>query len=192
MFDLSRFVDACRGALRKPDPARAVHDLMSEAISEPAAIEAALGAVQLPDGSTAQYNFLHQSPELTILNVVMPGGLQSPPHNHLIWAVIGMYQGRENNVFYRREGGGIVESGKRNLRAPEVMTLPPDIIHGISNPLARQSCGLHVYGGSLSNPARSLWNPFTFKEEAFQVAAMSGYEQELMRRARAHSGSALD
>ena len=27
------------------------------------------------------------------------------PHNHLMWAVIGVYSGREDNIFWRRVPG---------------------------------------------------------------------------------------
>lgn len=182
MFDFSRFAEACQTSLKMPDPADAVRKIMSDAMTVPTSIESALGTEELNEGDSAKYVFLHQSPALTILKVVMPGNLLSPPHNHLIWAVIGIYKGRENNIFYRREGDRIVETGRRDLVAPEVMMLTPDVIHGISNPIAHQSYALHVYGGSLANPARSLWNPFTLKEEPFQIPALLNYEREMMQR----------
>ncbi len=181
MFEVSRFVESCRQATNTGDPAQTVHAIMTRIIPDTAAIEAALGRVELQDATSAQYRFLHQSPELTVMHVTMPGHLQSPPHNHLVWAVIGIYRGRENNVFYRREHDAIAETGRRNLAAPEVMTLAPDVIHGIANPLPVPSCALHVYGGSLANPLRSLWNPFTFQEEPFQISALSRYESEMTR-----------
>lgn len=183
MFDVSRFTDACRRALEKPSPAHAIQEIMSEAVADAAAIEAALESEAPAIGESAQYAFLHQSPDLTILKVVMPEHLSSPPHNHLVWAVIGMYKGRENNVFYRRDGERIVKAGRRNLVAPEVMVLAPDTIHGISNPLSGLSYALHVYGGTLANPARSLWNPFTLKEEPFQIPALLKYEREMAQLA---------
>ena len=39
-----------------------------------------------------------------------PGGVDSGmalnPHEHRMWAVIGMYGGQEDNAFYRRAAGG--------------------------------------------------------------------------------------
>ena len=165
------------------DPIRTASEMLSNTIKDPDAIDTALGAGDATDNESAQYTFLHQSRELTILRVIMPGHLQSPPHNHLVWAVVGMYRGNENNVFYRKKDGRIEMSGHRNLVSPEVMVLDADIIHGISNPLPQRSCALHVYGGALANPARSPWNPFTLSVESFQLPAMLKYERELMRQA---------
>ncbi len=182
MFEVSSFIEACQSALRSRNPPHAIGELMSKALADPSAMAAALGSGEPTNEHSADYLFLHQSPQLTVLKVAMPGRLLSPPHNHLTWVVVGMYSGQEDNVFYRREGARIVEAGRRQLAAPEVMLLAPDAIHGIANPLAQPSHALHVYGGSLANPARSLWNPFTLKEESFQVPAMLAYEKQLMQR----------
>jgi predicted metal-dependent enzyme (double-stranded beta helix superfamily) len=187
MFTTAQFIDDCRNALAMSEPTVAVNRILAEAIKDPGAIDAAIGPGDPSENESAQYHFLHQSPELTIMRVIMPEHLQSPPHNHLVWAVIGMYRGGENNVFYRRNGERIEESGRHNLSAPEVMELAADIIHGISNPLDRRSYALHVYGGSLANPARSLWNPFTLREEPFQLPAMLQYEREMMVRRLEHN-----
>ncbi len=181
-FELAGFIEACRSAQRSADPSLEVERLMSQALAKPKVMAAALGAGEPASGHSADYVFLHQSAELTVLKVAMPGKLRSPPHNHFTWAVVGMYAGEEDNVFYRREGSRIVESGRRRLVAPQAMRLARDTIHGIANPLPRPSHALHVYGASLANPARSLWNPFTLEEEPFQVPAMLAYERELMRR----------
>ncbi len=182
MFDLSRFIEACQSLLRIDDPSRAIEGLMSRALIDAGAMEAALGSGEPKNTHSADYTFLHQSPDLTVLKVGMPGALMSPPHNHLTWVVVGMYCGQEENIFYRRESARIVEMGWRRLVAPEVMRLAPDAIHGIANPLPQASHALHVYGASLANPARSLWNPFTLEEERFEVPAMLEYERQLMRR----------
>ena len=33
------------------------------------------------------------------------------PHEHRMWAVIGLYGGREDNTFYRRSPQGLVVAG---------------------------------------------------------------------------------
>jgi predicted metal-dependent enzyme (double-stranded beta helix superfamily) len=161
------------------DPLLIVSEIVSSAIKHPESIDIVLGPGNPDENETAQYQFLHQSPELTILRAIMPEHLKSPPHNHLVWAVIGIYRGSENNVFYRRNGDRIEEVGHHNLVAPEVTALDADVIHGISNPLAQRSYALHVYGGALANPARSVWNPFDFSEESFQLTALLKYEREM-------------
>ena len=181
MFDLSRFAQTCKDALRSPNAAIAVHQIVHDAIADPMSIAAALGQGQAHCDTKAQYIFLHQSPDLTIMQAITPRQFRSPPHNHLVWAVIGMYEGCERNTFYRRDGTRLREDSVRDVTAPEVIALAPDAIHGIANPLDRASYALHVYGGTLANPARSIWNPFTFEEEPFQLATMSQFEDAMNR-----------
>jgi len=179
MFSVPAFIDELRASIGSPDPAESVSRILSEAISQPAAIEAALQDAGLATTEMPQYAVLHQSPDLTVLHVVLPGGLKGPPHNHLAWVAIGMIRGREESIQYRRSGAGLVQTGRQELFAPGVMVLPADAIHEIRNPSAERSHALHVYGGSLANPGRSLWNPFTMQEERFEIAALERYEQEL-------------
>jgi len=183
-FDLDRFIHECRLALDQPDPAGAVSRMLSEALRDPQAMAAALPAATLDGSGAARYDFLHQDSRLSVLHVVMPAGLVSPPHNHLVWAVIGMYRGGEDSEFFVRDGTRLRPAGHRALRAPEVMRLEAEVIHGISNPLAEPSRALHVYGGALANPSRSLWAPDTLVEEPFQVERMLACEREHARRAR--------
>jgi len=100
---LPNFIEACRTALKQPDPAHAVWSIMSAIICDPAAIEAALRTEGQIDRNAAQYTFLHQSSDLTVMKVVMPGQLESPPHNHLAWVVIGMYRGARGKRLLSKE-----------------------------------------------------------------------------------------
>ena len=188
MFSLSQFVDACRSALEDSDPPIAVRHLISEAVGDPVAVEASLGRERRRQNEPSSYLFLYQSASLTILNAVIPPRLQSPPHNHLTWAVIGLYSGREDNIFYRRDGDRIIERGRQDLAPRDVMVLDTDTIHSISNPLPHRSYALHVYGGALDNPARSLWNPFTLEEEPFHLLTLLKYEREMMERTAGKGG----
>jgi predicted metal-dependent enzyme (double-stranded beta helix superfamily) len=90
-----------------------------------------------------------------------------------------MYEGAEKNTFYRLEGHRLLETGEQTATAPEVLTLASDVIHSIANPLSQPSRALHVYGGTLANPSRSLWNPRSFAQEPFQLSALMKYEQEM-------------
>ena len=98
MFETEEFVAACRSALDEHTPELAVKDLVSAAISRPGEIEAALGT---PEEGGIQT--LHRSDELTIINVIWPPGMAIYPHDHQLWAVIGLYGGQEDNTFFRRQ-----------------------------------------------------------------------------------------
>ena len=94
MFDLDTFVADCRAVLRESTPEVAVRELVERAAAQPGEMERVLGAPTW-GGFTA----LHRSPDLTVLNVVWAPGLAFYPHDHRMWAVIGLYGGREDNTF---------------------------------------------------------------------------------------------
>jgi predicted metal-dependent enzyme (double-stranded beta helix superfamily) len=111
-------------------------------------------------------NVIHSSPEITIINVVWAPNMTFMPHNHLTWAVIGLYAGREDNVFWRRTPGAIEAFGAKALFAGDVAVFPVDVIHSVTNPLPRFSAGIHIYGGDFLNMERRQWNPETLAEES--------------------------
>ena len=163
-FETAAFVDACRQALREPQPQLAVRDVLERATSSPSAIEAALGAQ--PE---AGLNTIHASPELTILHVVWPPGMALFPHDHRMWAAIGVYGGQEDNAFFRRgDDARLVASGGRQVRAREILLLGDDAIHAVTNPHQHEFTGaIHVYGGDFFATPRRAWTPDTLTEHAY-------------------------
>lgn len=71
-------------------------------------------------------------------------------HNHPKPAIIPLYPGREDNLFWRRtasgQGFGIEAMGGQALGRWDVALLGRDIIHTVVSPLSRISAGSHVYG----------------------------------------------
>jgi predicted metal-dependent enzyme (double-stranded beta helix superfamily) len=94
------------------------------------------------------------------------------PHNHNMWAVIGIFVGREDNVFWRRAGGRIEAAGARSLGVRDVTVLGPDVIHSVTNPVGKMTRAIHVYGGDFFAPARprSEWDPETLVERPWDLA----------------------
>jgi predicted metal-dependent enzyme (double-stranded beta helix superfamily) len=88
-----------------------------------------------------------------------------------MWAVIGIYTGREDNIFWRRVPGvpGRVEAASaKALSAGEAEPLGHNIIHSVTNPIPRLTGALHVYGGDFFNSTRrSEWDPETLTEQPF-------------------------
>jgi predicted metal-dependent enzyme (double-stranded beta helix superfamily) len=97
--------------------------------------------------------------EITVLKVVWAPGMRIPPHNHLMWAAIGLYGGQEDNTFYRRAVDGLSVSGGRELTTGDVAILGDDVIHAVANPRTSFAGAIHVYGGDLTRqPGRSEWD----------------------------------
>src|SRR5688572_7734405 len=169
VFELQQFIADCRAGLAGDEAHEYLRALVSRAVSEPSGTLKALGEPQ-----RAGLHELYRSAELTIVNVVWGPMMTIPPHNHAMWAVIGVYTGREDNIFWRRthdDSGRVQAAGARALSTGDVQALGRAVIHSVTNPIARLTGALHVYGGDFFNPAgRSEWNPQTLLEEPFDLA----------------------
>lgn len=174
-FDLPSFIEQCRAARAGSDPLEALRELMRHAMEDTKALGKAL------TGQPAGEGQLFRTDDLTILNVTLPPGLRTPPHDHTMWALIGIYEGREDNVFYRETEDGLTEIRQVSLDPGDMLSISPTDIHAIANPLATRTRGLHVYGGDLPAAKRSLWNPKTHQREPSSQEAMARYMRELMR-----------
>src|SRR3979490_3074324 len=96
MFDLDQFIADLRAPLgeRSRQPMK---EVVARAISDPAALMRGIGE---PDKPGVQV--LHKSPDLTGMNLLRAPRQIALPHAHRMAAVIGMYAGREDNMFWRR------------------------------------------------------------------------------------------
>ena len=149
----------CQAALAQHTPALAVRDVLDELVADPAALEHALGPVR-----TGGITTVHHGPDLTILHVAWTPGMALNPHEHRMWAVIGMYGGQEDNSFYRRADAGLEPSGGRELPAGDVLVLGDDVIHSVANSRREFAVALHVYGGDFFGAERSEWDFGTYQE----------------------------
>jgi predicted metal-dependent enzyme (double-stranded beta helix superfamily) len=167
VFDLDEFIAECRAAVAADPTHKGVREVLLRAVSDPAAVVKALGEPRL-----AGVEPLYRSPELTILNVVWGPLMTVMPHEHRMWAVIGVYSGREDNVFWRRIGGEggrtrIEAAGAKALSVKDAEPLGRDVIHSVTNPLQRLSGAIHAYGGDFFAVARSEWDAETLIERPY-------------------------
>jgi predicted metal-dependent enzyme (double-stranded beta helix superfamily) len=165
MFDLDHFRADCHAAaLTSSSPEVVIRELLRRAIAEPSWVADALG----PPREGGLF-VLHRSRALTILNVVWTPGMAIYPHDHRMWAVIGLYGGREDNTFYRRSSQGLVVAGTKQLARTETALLGEGIIHAVANPLREFTGAIHIYGGDFFGVPRSEWTPDTLVERAFDA-----------------------
>ena len=168
MFDLDSFVADCRAALHEDASHKAVREVVARAVSDPAAALAGLG-----EPKRGEVQKLHSSEDLTVINVIWAPHMTIMPHNHEMWAVIGVYTGREDNIFWRRlpeDAQGRPEAaGAKSLATKDVAPLGRDIIHSVTNPVPRLTAALHVYGGDFFAQPRSEWDPETLSEQPYDV-----------------------
>src|SRR5512132_2958288 len=153
MFDTDRFVADCVRAAATSG-ASGVLDVVSKVVSSPGEILDAMG-----EPRRAGVQALYRSTELTVINLIWGPQMCQLPHDHRMWAVIGIYTGREDNIFWRRParnpGGRIEAAGAKALSEREAVPLGPDIIHSVINPVSRLTGAIHVYGGDFFAAAHS-------------------------------------
>ena len=189
MFDLQEFTVSCKQFVGAPHGARRVLDLMRSVVGDAEGIKRVV--VPGERASPIRDVSLFRSSELFILNATLYPHFKSLPHDHRMWAVIGIYEGQENNTFYRRAAKGLEEINRREIRAGEAILLGPEVIHAIENPSGSSTLGLHVYGGDVFAAKRSMWHPRTGEELPYDVQQFFKWCAELTESPReqpAHRG----
>ncbi len=168
-LDIERFVADCVVANQEADAQAAVREVLAKAVSTPGTVIAALG-----EPAKAGLNVLHTSESLTIFAATWTPQMNLMPHDHLMWANIGIYTGREDNIFWKRSANGIAAYGADALFVKDTALLPEDAVHSVTNPLLRFTGGIHIYGGAFFDTTRSQWNPDTLEEEPSDGAVIRG------------------
>jgi len=165
MFEIERFCADCRQAMKETDQERAVREVVNQAVADPAALMRDIGEPERAGVFT-----LHRSDDLTVLNLIWGPEMTLLPHDHRMWAVIGIYTGREENTFYRRsKEDGLTKLGLKIMDAKDCSYLGETAIHKVYNPLQKLTGGLHVYGGDFFGTPRSEWDPDSYQEMPYDV-----------------------
>ena len=175
MFDLDDFLEQCEQARQETEPRRAIREVLDRALAEPNAVAEALAPTE--GGLT----LLHHTDELTVLHVVWAPKMRLYPHDHRMWAAIGIYAGQEENAFYRRNERTLVDSGGKRLDTGDTVVLGDDTIHAVTNPREGLTGAIHIYGGDFVNQPRSQWGPGPVEERPYD------YEGTLQHFAEANA-----
>lgn len=126
MFEVDQLVADCRAVLHEDRAQAFIREIAARAVSEPGEVLRTLGEPQ-----RAELKTLYRAPDLTVLNVIWAPWMTLLPHNHQMWAVIGIYTGREDNIFWRRVGGQTEApqphstKGALRLRSGQALSDPP-------------------------------------------------------------------
>ncbi len=105
-------------------------------------------------------------------------GQTTPIHDHLTWAIVGLYDGEERESIYKRTDDGSNPS-KANLQKVServnsrghITALGEAGIHRIDNVSNLPSRSIHVYGNDIGNAERHSYDPITGEVDRF----VSGY-----------------
>ena len=172
-LDVERFVDDCRRAHETADAQAAVREVLARAIADPGAVLRGVGEPEKGGIET-----LHRSASLTVLNIVWAPLMQLMPHEHDMWSVIGIYTGREDNIFWQRASGTIEAVGAEAISPGRAVPLARDVIHSVANPIGKLTGAIHIYGGDFFAVPRSEWDPETLRERDWDIErAVEIFEQ---------------
>jgi predicted metal-dependent enzyme (double-stranded beta helix superfamily) len=176
-FELDRFIADVKQARTESDSQAAVQELVARAVSEPASVLRELG-----EPTEGGITVLYKDDTVTISKVVWTPLMVLVPHNHLMWAVIGIYTGREDNILWKPSGPTIEAATAASLSPKEVLPLPDTVIHSVTNPINKLTGAIHVYGGDLTAVQRSQWDAETLREKPFDFEKVRKYFQEANAR----------
>jgi predicted metal-dependent enzyme (double-stranded beta helix superfamily) len=168
VFDLDCFIADCKAAMAAGGGQKEIRELMRGAVDDPAQVVRVLG-----EPKKAGIELLYRSENLTLINVVWGPRMTAMPHNHHMWAVIGMYGGREDNIFWRELPADarwpIEAAGVQALMPSDVCTLGKDIIHSVTNPLCKFTGAIHIYGGDFVTQQRDQWEEESLRKRPYDA-----------------------
>ena len=157
-----------------PEPGR-VRDILQEALATPGDwMDPAYQ--QLGDGDYALYPvYRAEDGRCSILVVVLRPGTPLPVHNHGTWAVIGVYQGREHETWFRRVDPGTTP-GRAQLEVDQTFVnergtasvVPDGKIHTVEAFDGNQAVSIHIYGTDIVTQQRSEFDLQTGTEKVFR------------------------
>ena len=167
---IDQFVEACRevvadGASVRPRLAA----LVAELVAEPERVAAAVPPFADVPTSARGWRLggehvCHQDDDLTVMVLDTLPGIAQPPHDHSMVAIIGVFEGCEDQRFWSRTADGIEPAAGRALAAGESVTLGERAIHAIST-TATPARAVHVYLGDIYAADRSIFHPDTLDEQ---------------------------
>jgi predicted metal-dependent enzyme (double-stranded beta helix superfamily) len=160
LIEMQKFIEDCIAANKDSNPQESVKEVLEKGVSDPAAMLKAIG-----EPTEAGLKVFLRSKDLTIFAATWTPQMNLLPHNHRMWANIGIYTGREDNILWERQEEGLEANDVRCLFSGDVAALDSNAIHSVTNPLQRFTGGLHIYGGDFFAAERSQWDPETLKEE---------------------------
>jgi predicted metal-dependent enzyme (double-stranded beta helix superfamily) len=115
----------------------------------------------------AQYLLYKPKDEsFSVIAFVWGPGQVAPVHDHLVWGLVGVYQGAVVEKRYRREDRGewaepryaLRQVGEVTARRGDIsFVYPPDYdIHGVANPFDDIAITVHIYGTDIGKQPRHI------------------------------------
>ncbi len=175
---LAKDVDAIvRKYQNEPEVLRHIKPLLEKLIETPRSVPA---EAFTPRKDRFAMNLIHMPKDeaFSIIGGVWYPGQTTPIHDHLTWALIGVYDGEEREALFRRTDDGsnpkmakIEKVSERINTKGHVTVLGHKGIHRIDNVSDKPAWSIHVYGRDIGNTERHSYDPVTGEIGKF----LSGY-----------------
>jgi predicted metal-dependent enzyme (double-stranded beta helix superfamily) len=117
---------------------------------------------RLPGADGYSQHILHVDPSgrFSVVALVWGPGQATPPHDHVAWCVVGVYDGEEVETTYRAgPGSPPAEVATARHRRGDVTWLVPGgagDVHRVENPTDRTAISIHVYGADIARLGTSI------------------------------------
>ncbi len=156
---------------------RQIKPLLEKLIKNPRSVPA---EAFTPRKDRFAMNLIHMpSDELfSIIGGVWHPGQRTPIHDHLTWALIGVYDGEEREALFRRTDNGsnpkiakIEKVSEKINTKGHVTVLGHRGIHRVDNISGKPTTSIHVYGRDIGHAERHSYDPVTGEIGRF----VSGY-----------------
>ncbi len=174
----ARDVDTCvRKYPNESEVLRQIKPLLEKLIKSPGSVPA---EAFTPRKDRFAMNLIHMpSDELfSIIGGIWHPGQTTPIHDHLTWALIGVYDGEEREALFRRTDDGsnpkiakIEKVSEKINTKGHVTVLGHRGIHRVDNISGKPTTSIHVYGRDIGHAERHSYDPVTGEIDRF----VSGY-----------------
>jgi len=169
--EFDAFVEACVPLAAAKDHS-AVQRLLRDLIADPSAFAAGVSRFEDVEPSPLGWtlggeHICYQTEDLTVMVLDTLPGVVQPPHDHAMHAIIGVFEGCEDQRFFARTNDGIHPAAGRSLEAGEVIVLGEQSIHAISSPPGRAARAIHVYFGDIYSVERSVFHPDSLEPHSY-------------------------
>lgn len=156
---------------------RSARPLMAELLATPGSVPK-VAFRQRKDRFANNLVYMPDDGAFSVNAAVWLPGQTTPIHDHLTWAMVGVYEGEERESIFRRTDDGsnprvarLQRVSERVNRKGHITTLGSSGIHRIDNVSAGPSLSIHVYGLDIGNKERHAYDPVTGEVGKF----VSGY-----------------
>ena len=174
----ARDVNTCvRKYPNESEVLRQIKPLLEKLIRSPRSVPA---EAFTPRKDRFAMNLIHMPKDerFSIIGGVWHPGQTTPIHDHLTWALIGVYDGEEREALFRRTDDGsnlkiakIEKVSEKINTKGHVTVLGHRGIHRVDNISTKPTTSIHVYGRDIGHAERHSYDPVTGEIGRF----VSGY-----------------